>query len=66
MVDKTRNVGGGGGRKFYLSVFIVALTTILLIGKFLDQDNYTKVVLGVIMFYLGSNVAQKALVDVKR
>lgn len=48
-----------GGRKLIMSVFVVVISTILLIGSYISNDQFTQIVKAIVLFYIGGNVVQK-------
>lgn len=48
-----------GGRKFFLTILIVAITSIALFAKSLTPEIYQYVIYMVMVIYVGGNVVQK-------
>ena len=47
-----------GGRKFFLALLTLLLTSILLAYGKLPDGSYTTIVIGIVGLYIGGNVAQ--------
>ena len=59
MKEFARTLIGAGGRKFFAVMYAITLTAGLVYFKLVGEENYTTIVISLVVGFIGGNVWQK-------